>query len=68
MLAVDERQALETLTRDEKTANRALTQVREKHDTLRQRKEKLTEDGRAENERRSEVRCSRATVDQSDFL
>lgn len=55
MLAVDERQSLETLTRDEKTASRALTQLKEKHQDLAQKKDKLTEDVRAHSERKIDV-------------
>jgi structural maintenance of chromosome 1 len=56
VLAVDERQSLETLTRDEKTASRSLAQLREKHQDLDQKKDKLSEDARIQSERKSEVR------------
>ena len=44
MLAVDERQALETLTRDEKTASRALAQLKDKQKELEQKRDRLAED------------------------
>ena len=56
ILAVDERQSLESLTREEKTANRALAQLREKHQDLDQKKDKLSEDARVHSERKDDVR------------
>ncbi|KAI0808015.1 condensin complex subunit SMC1 [Fomes fomentarius] len=44
VLAVDERQSLETLARDEKTASRALAQLKDKIEQLTQKQEKLTEE------------------------
>jgi structural maintenance of chromosome 1 len=55
ILAVDERQSLETLTREEKTASRALAQLREKHQDLDQKRERLSEDVRVHSERKTEV-------------
>jgi hypothetical protein len=55
VLAIDERQALETLTRDEKTANRSLIQLKEKHQDLDQKREKLSEEVRVQSERKAEV-------------
>ncbi|KAG1770008.1 RecF/RecN/SMC [Suillus occidentalis] len=44
VLAVSERQALETLSRDEKTTSRTLTQVRAKDEELQRNQEKLRAD------------------------
>lgn len=57
MLAVDERQALETLTRDEKTASRALAQLKDKQKELEQKRDRLAEDVKVHSERKAEV-CS----------
>jgi structural maintenance of chromosome 1 len=59
ILAVDERQSLEAFTREEKTANRAFAQLKEKHQDLDQKREKLSEDARVHSGRGSEVHlCS----------
>lgn len=55
VLAVDERQSLETLTRDAKTASRSLTQLKEKHQDHAQKRDKLAEDVRVHSDRKSEV-------------
>ncbi|KIM86143.1 hypothetical protein PILCRDRAFT_334537 [Piloderma croceum F 1598] len=55
ILAVDERQSLETLTREEKTASRSLAQLKEKHQDLDQKRAKLSEDARVQSERKAEV-------------
>ncbi|KIY73713.1 condensin complex subunit SMC1 [Cylindrobasidium torrendii FP15055 ss-10] len=54
-LAVDERQALETLQRDEKGASRALTTLREKEAALQDKKETRTEDLRVQSEKKAEL-------------
>jgi structural maintenance of chromosome 1 len=56
VLAVDERQSLETLTRDEKTSSRALTGIRERHDGLQSRRDTLIEDAKVATARKTEVR------------
>lgn len=56
VLAVDERQSLETLTRDEKTSSRALTQMKEKLEHFTNQKSKLQEDDAAQKLKRTEVR------------
>jgi hypothetical protein len=55
ILAVDERQSLDTLTRDEKTAARALTQLTERQHGLEEKRGLRNEELRALGERRSEV-------------
>ena len=52
---MDERQSLETLTRDEKTAQRVLAQLKDKQTQLDQKKESLSEDARVQENRKSEV-------------
>lgn len=54
-MAVDERQSLETLARDEKTASRALTQLKEKYEGLTTKLSKLQEDEAFQKEKRKEV-------------
>lgn len=56
VLAVDERQSLETLTRDEKTAARTLTQLTERQHGMEEKRELRNEELRVLGERRSEVR------------
>ncbi len=55
ILAVPERQSLETLTRDSKTSARALAQLKDKVEQLTARKTKLTEDENIQKQRRKEV-------------
>jgi structural maintenance of chromosome 1 len=55
VLAVAERQSLETLSRDEKTAARTLAQAKDKQDQLNQKKAKLSEDEETAKRRRTEV-------------
>ncbi|EGO04101.1 hypothetical protein SERLA73DRAFT_102460 [Serpula lacrymans var. lacrymans S7.3] len=65
ILAVDERQSLETLSRDEKTASRNLTQIKDRHEQMDQKKVKLIEEIRAQGERKEEVsnlHCSCTTL------
>ena len=55
VLAVAERQSLETLSRDEKTAARSLAQLKDKIEQLTTKRTKLTEDEDAAKRRRTEV-------------
>lgn len=55
VLAVAERQSLDTLSRDEKTAARAVAQLQDKIEQLTTRKAKLTEDEETARRRRAEV-------------
>ena len=55
MLAVAERQSLETLSRDEKTSSRALAQLKDKIEQLTSKRTKLAEDEDAAKTRRTEV-------------
>ncbi|KAI0647638.1 cohesin complex subunit psm1 [Trametes meyenii] len=55
VLAVDERQSLETLSRDEKTSGRTLAQLKDKLDQLTQRRDKLTEEERTQSQKKAEV-------------
>lgn len=55
VLAVDERQSLETMTRDEKTSSRTLTQLKEKADHFTTKKTKLVEDEDNLQQKRTEV-------------
>ena len=55
MLAVDERQSLETLTREEKTASRALAQLTEKEQGFDEKKTTRTEELQQRNAKREEV-------------
>lgn len=55
MEAVDERQEMETLRRDEKTTFRTLKSQKDKFDQLKEKKSKLTEDAAAQTEKREEV-------------
>jgi hypothetical protein len=52
---VDERQSLETLTRDEKTVRRTLAQFTEKQAELVQKKESLSEDAVTQETKKAEV-------------
>lgn len=55
VLAVEERQSLETLSRDEKTSSRGLAQLRDKIEQLSAKKAKLAEDEDTAKTRRTEV-------------
>lgn len=55
VLAVDERQSLETLARDEKTSSRVLTQLKERYEGLTSKLSKLEEDEASQKEKRKEV-------------
>nr|AYN55353.1 cohesin complex subunit I [Sparassis latifolia] len=62
ILAVEERQALDTLSRDEKTSSRALAQLKDKHEQQMQKAEKLGEDKRVQSEKRSELEAKVASL------
>ena len=53
---MDERQALETLTREEKTASRFLAQLKEKQEGLVEKKETRLKELETQNEKKREVR------------
>jgi hypothetical protein len=55
ILAVDERQSLDTLTRDEKTAARVLTQLAERQHGMEEKRGQRNEELRLLGERRTEV-------------
>ncbi|PPQ98373.1 hypothetical protein CVT26_013579 [Gymnopilus dilepis] len=55
VLAVDERQSLESLTREEKTAARALTQLTEKEQGFEEKKAQRSEELTTLNEKRQEL-------------
>ncbi|KAJ2928232.1 hypothetical protein H1R20_g8845, partial [Candolleomyces eurysporus] len=55
MQAVDERQALETLSREEKTANRTLAQLTERSQTLEEKKKTRSEELQGQLERKAEL-------------
>ncbi|EEB97948.1 hypothetical protein MPER_02634, partial [Moniliophthora perniciosa FA553] len=54
-LAVDERQQLETLTRDEKTANRTLTTLTEKQKALEQKRDARKEELQTQTQKKAEL-------------
>ena len=54
--AVDERQQLERLRREEKTASRTTTSQRDKLDQLREKRQKLADDSTVHVEKQREVR------------
>lgn len=53
---MDERQSFETLSRDLKSATRALSQLEDKVEQLTQKRNKLVEDDRTHTQKKSEVR------------
>ena len=55
MLAVDERQSLESITREEKIASRTLSQLSEKEGEFEERKATLTEELGSQSTKRQEV-------------
>ncbi|KAI0781931.1 cohesin complex subunit psm1 [Abortiporus biennis] len=55
VLAVDERQSLETLSREGKTSSRVLSQLKDKHDQLTSKKAKLEEDMESARTKRAEL-------------
>lgn len=68
ILAVDERQSLESLTREEKVAGRALAQLREKEQEFEERKANLEEELQSLNTKRQEVRPFTQTEEASDLF
>lgn len=62
ILAVSERQALETLSRDEKTASRTLTQLKAKDEELQRNQEKLRGDEQTQKASKSELEEKLATL------
>ncbi|ESK86076.1 cohesin complex subunit psm1 [Moniliophthora roreri MCA 2997] len=54
-LAVDERQELETLTRDEKTANRTLTTLTEKQKALEEKRDARKEELQTQTQKKAEL-------------
>lgn len=58
MLAVDERQSLETLTREHKTTARMLGQLKEKQTGLEESRETRLADAQVQSARKAEVRFS----------
>lgn len=62
VLAVSERQALETLSRDEKTASRTLTQLKAKDEELQRNQEKLHSDEQTQKTSKSELEEKLATL------
>jgi structural maintenance of chromosome 1 len=55
ILAVAERQSLETLGREEKTASRTLGQLKTQIEEMETKKNQLTEDANAQGEKKTEV-------------
>lgn len=55
ILAVAERQSLETLGREEKTASRTLGQLKTRIEEMETKRNKLTEDANAQGEKKKEV-------------
>lgn len=53
---MSERQSLETLGREEKTASRTLGQLKVQIEEMEAKKNKLTEDANAQGEKKTEVR------------
>ncbi len=58
MLAVDERQSLEGVTREEKIAARTVSQLSEKEREFEERKNNRTEELVSQNEKKQEVEFS----------
>ena len=52
---MSERQRLETLSREEKTAGRALAQLKDKLEQLTQKRDKLTEEAHTYSQKQEEV-------------
>ncbi|KAG7448818.1 condensin complex subunit SMC1 [Guyanagaster necrorhizus] len=61
-LAVDERQSLEMLTRDEKTSGRTLNLLREKHQSCTEKRNQRIEDSRVQTEKRAELEQKISTL------
>lgn len=62
ILAVDERQSLETLSRDEKTAGRTLAQPKDKLEQLTQKRVKSSEEDRTQSQKKAEVNITQTWV------
>jgi structural maintenance of chromosome 1 len=56
VLAVEERQALERLTREEKTASRTFAQLRDSQEEFEQKRACLREDNNVHEAKKSDVR------------
>lgn len=56
VLAVEERQSLDRLTREEKAASRTFAQLRDRQEELEQRKASLREDNDVHEAKKSDVR------------
>ena len=68
VLAVDERQSLETLTREEKTASRTLAQLSEKEQGYNEKKTTRTEELHQRNAKREEVGLSVSCLKLKPFI
>jgi structural maintenance of chromosome 1 len=62
VLAISERQALETLSRDEKTAARTLAQLKAKHEDMERNRERLRGEEETQQANKSEVCIFRVGV------
>jgi structural maintenance of chromosome 1 len=56
VLAVEERQTLEKLTREEKTVSRTFTQLKDKQEELERKRASLREDGNSYEGKKTDVR------------
>ncbi|KAH7887101.1 RecF/RecN/SMC [Phlebopus sp. FC_14] len=66
VLAVPERQSLETLSREEKTTLRTVSQLKSKIEEMENRKSKLTEDASSQTDKKNELEQKLATL-QTDL-
>jgi structural maintenance of chromosome 1 len=58
VLAIDERQSLDTLTRDEKIASRTLTQLTERQQGLEEKRATRSEELTTQTSKKAEVGCT----------
>lgn len=65
VLAVEERQSLEALSRDEKTAARALAQLKDKHEQEVEKAQKLRQDKDAQTVKRQELEAKVAELNEA---
>ncbi|KZT07028.1 cohesin complex subunit psm1 [Laetiporus sulphureus 93-53] len=65
ILAVEERQSLETLSRDEKTASRALAQLKDKIEQQIQKADKLKQDKELQSQKRAELEAKVAELSET---
>ncbi|KAI0063838.1 cohesin complex subunit psm1 [Artomyces pyxidatus] len=65
VLAVDERQALDTLTREEKTASRTFTQLNDKQEEFEQKRSRLREDSSVQSSKKEELEEKVKTLSES---